>query len=106
METNKQNIIPDDIQYHLELILRDLYRLKVDYNRDDRIVHTSDFLTNKILLIISIYLGSETKKFHALRNKLNSLFKEDPKLKGVLVQIKNSKNNSDIGTIKHFTHII
>lgn len=106
METNNRHKNPDDVIYHLELILQDLYRLKVDYNRDERIVHASDFISNKILLIVSLYLESGGKNFLALRNKLNTLFKEDPNIKGVIVQIENSKSNCANGTIKHFKQII
>jgi hypothetical protein len=106
MEANNLNKNPDDVIHHLELILQDLYRLKVDYNRDDRIVNASDFIANKILLVITLYLESGGKNFIALRNKLNSLFREDPNLKGVLVQIENSKGDSTNGTIKHFKQII
>jgi hypothetical protein len=106
METNNRHKNPDDVIYHLELILKDLYRLKVDYNRDERIVHASDFISNKILLIVSLYLESGGKNYLALRNKLNTLFKEDPNIKGVIVQIENSKSNCPNGTIKHFKQII
>lgn len=106
METNNRHKNSDDVIYHLELILLDLYRLKVDYNRDERIVHASDFISNKVLLIVSLYLESGGKNFLALRNKLNTLFKEDPNIKGVIVQIENSKSNCANGTIKHFKQII
>ena len=106
MEADNPHKNPDDIVYHLELILRDLYRLKLDYNRDDRIVHASDFISNKILLVVSLYLESGGKNFLALRNKLNGLFKEDPNIKGVIVQIINSKSNCADGTIKHFRQIV
>jgi hypothetical protein len=106
MEANNPHKNPDDIVYHLELILRDLYRLKLDYNRDDRIVYTSDFISNKILLVVSLYLESGNNNFFALRNKLNTLFKEDPNIKGVIVQIENSKSNCADGAVKYFKQIV
>lgn len=106
METNNQNKIPDDVVYHLELILTDLYRLKIDYNRDPRITHATDFLINKINLVGEIYLSQNTKNFQALRNQLNSIFKEEPNTLGVIVRVENSKCNNVNGIVKHFTQRI
>lgn len=106
MNANSPHKNPDDILYHLELILSDLYRLKLDYNRDDRIVYASEFISNKILLVISLYSESGNKNFIALRNKINTLFKENPNIMGIIVRIENSKKTCDNGIVKHFTQII
>ncbi|MGZ9675939.1 hypothetical protein [Flavobacterium sp. JSWR-1] len=106
METNNTSKIPDDVIYHLELILNDLHRLKIDYNRDPRIVYASDFLIKRVNLVAEIYFDLNKKSFLALRNHLNSIFKEEPNTLGVIVRIENSKCNSEATSVKYFTQII
>ena len=104
MGTTKQysKNIPDDILYHLEVMLIDLERLKLDYNRDTTIVFTSNNLIQKVLLVCQLYNDFDKPIFRALKNTINDMIRKDRNLRGIIVHIDNSRCTESAGKVQKF----
>lgn len=94
--------IPDDILYHLGLLLVDFAWLKLDYNRDEVIQSKIEKLNQKVLTIIELYQRHDKPIFRTIKNKINHLIATNPNLKGVIVHIENSRCTESIGSIQKF----
>ena len=92
--------IEDDILFQLSKLIIDLSRLQLDYNRDDGIVLKAEKMIKTILIIIALYENQDKPIFRALKIKLNRLIATNPSLKGVLIEIENSKCEIANGTIE------
>ncbi len=92
----------DDILYHLELILIDLNRLKLDYNRDTAIQYAIENLSNKVITIFQLYERYDKPIFRGMKNKINQLVATDPNLKGFIIYVSNTRCLNETGTIKKF----
>ncbi len=93
MENNKgyQTTIEDDILFHFEQISIDLSRLKLDYNRDAALQFSMDSLRKKIEVIVGLYERNDKPIFRALKNKINTLIKENPNLNSINLVIRNTR---------------
>ena len=94
--------IEDDILYHLGLILIDLERLKLDFNRTPTIIVVCESLMHKIVLISQLHERYDKPIFKALKNKINELVMSDPFLKGISIHVENSRCKNQNGKIKRF----
>lgn len=92
--------IEDDVEYHLYKLISDLKRIQVDYNRDDIMVFKTERMIENVLLTINIYKHLDKPIFRALKIKINKLVATNPSLKGVLIEIENSKCEIANGTIE------
>ena len=108
MGTTKQysKNIPDDILFHMEVVLIDLERLKLDYNRDSAIVFTCNNLIQKLLLVCQLYNDFDKPIFRTLKNTINDMVRKDRNLRGIIVHVENSRCADEIGTIQKFKVII
>ncbi|MBN8643119.1 MAG: hypothetical protein J0L86_15010 [Flavobacteriales bacterium] len=106
MESNNSNClktttkIEDDVIFHLNQILIDFQRIKLDYNKDVGIGHKMDNLINKVKLITELYKRIDSKNYRNLKNYLNNEISINPNLKGFIVYIENSRCNNKKGEIK------
>ena len=105
-KNNNKSVVSDDILYHFELIATDLQRLKLDYNRDVAICYKVENIITKIEIIIQLYFELDKPIFRALKIKVNSLIKDNPQLKGIILHIENSRCNEDGGTLEKFKIVI
>lgn len=102
---HKQRInkeIPDDILYHLGLLLVDFAWLKLDYNRDQVIQSKVEKLNHKVLTIIELYQRHDKPIFRAVKNKINQLTVSNQNLKGIIIHVENTRCESLEGEIKKF----
>lgn len=95
-----QTKIDDDIFYHLELILIDLERLELDFNREKAIVVACQNLKQKTLMVSRLYDRYDKPIFKAIKNMINSQIASEPNLKGILISVENSRCKSEKGFIK------
>ncbi len=94
--------ISDDILYHFELMLIDLNRLKIDYNRDAAIQYAVENLSKKIVTIIQLYERYDKPRFRAIKNKINQLVATNPNVKGFIIHVANTRCKNEQGTIEKF----
>lgn len=99
---NSEKIITDDILYHLDIMLADIERLKIDYNRDSVIQYVTDSLSRKVLTVIQLYERYDKPVFRALKNKVNGSIATNPNLKGFIICIDNTRFESNNGIIEKF----
>lgn len=94
--------IQDDILFHLELILIDLERLKLDFNRNPAIVSSCKNMMEKIVLVGQLHDRYDKPVFRAVKNKINKLVVENHSLKGIIIHVQNSRCKEQTGTISQF----
>jgi hypothetical protein len=95
LEEASINISPNDINYHLDLMLADFERFQFYNNRSYLIWFFCEKMISNILFIQKLIKSSQTPLANSIVNDTNELFKKDPFLSIVNLRIFNSKRKSN-----------
>lgn len=87
------NEIFDDVNFHLNSILADCERLKLEHNRNIVLIHSFNNIKERLQTIIQLMLVAKGSTFVELANQVNKLFIIDTELSKVIVVITNHKRN-------------
>ena len=104
MQTNNQILISDALS-HLNTMKIDFARLRLDYNRDNALVHATGRFIESCELIGQLIKGYDNHNFKSLSNNINSVLLADTELHGVLIKIKKSKHTDNFDNSKMATII-
>ncbi|OYU83486.1 MAG: hypothetical protein CFE24_11065 [Flavobacterium sp. BFFFF2] len=101
-------MILQDVYFHLDKLKGDFAQQKIEYNRNPLIVYAMTDFTQKIHLIEQIVKSYDNHNFKLLTNKINEVLLKDPELQGVQVIIKKSNNINcfDASKTALITHLI
>jgi hypothetical protein len=91
--SKNQNEILDDVNFHLNSILRDCERMKLEHNRNIILVHSFNNIKERLQTIIQLMLVANSSTFVELANQVNKLFTIDTELSKVIIVITNHKRN-------------
>lgn len=91
--SKNENEIFDDVNFHLNTILRDCERMKLEHNRNIILVHSFNNIKERLQIIIQLMLVANGSTFVELANQVNKLFTIDSELSKVIVVITNHKRN-------------
>lgn len=91
--SKKESEIFDDVNFHLNSILRDCERMKLEHNRNIILVHSFNNIKERLQTIIQLMLVANGSTFVELANQVNKLFTIDTELSKVIVVITNHKRN-------------
>lgn len=83
----------NDVNFHLNLIVTDCERLKLEHNRNVSLIHSFNNIKERLQTIMQLILVANGSTFVELANQVNKLFIIDAELSKVIVVITNHKRN-------------
>lgn len=84
----KSTIVLDDVFYHLNNLKTDYTKLKIEFNKDQYLVHAMNKLVQEIELIELIIKSYDNYNLKVLTNEINIALLSDPELHCVNIIVK------------------